>query len=85
MGTIAARDAARICELVERTTAIHLLAAAQGCEARKRLEARPRLQEIFKKIRSLSAAVVEDRPLDADINKIADAIANTDLFCLEEK
>jgi histidine ammonia-lyase len=85
MGTIAARDAARVCELVERTAAIHLLAAAQGCEARKRLDARPRLQEIFNKVRSLSAAVIEDRPLDADINKIADAIANTDLFCLEEK
>ena len=85
MGTIAARDAARICELVERTTAIHLLAAAQGCEARKRVEARPRLHAIFKKVRSLSAAVVEDRPLDADINKIAEVIANTDLFSLDEK
>lgn len=85
MGTIAARDAARVCELVERTTAIHLLAAAQGCEARKRLDARPRLREIFAKVRSLSAAVVEDRPLDAEINKIADAISNTDLFSLEGK
>ncbi|MDD5170966.1 MAG: aromatic amino acid ammonia-lyase, partial [Syntrophales bacterium] len=35
MGTIAARDALRICTLTERVVAIHLLAAAQGCELRK--------------------------------------------------
>lgn len=82
MGTIAARDAARICELVERTTAIHLLAAAQGCDARQSLESRPALQSVYETVRSLSPAVQEDRPLDADINRIADAIANTDMFSL---
>jgi histidine ammonia-lyase len=83
MGTIAARDAARLCELVERTTAIHLLAAAQGCDARQDIETRPALVAVHKAVRGLSAAVQEDRPLDGDINRIADVIANTDLFSLK--
>ncbi len=83
MGTIAARDAARICELVERATAIHLLAAAQGCDARHNLETRPALLSVYETVRSLSLAVQEDRPLDADINRLADAIANTDIFSLK--
>lgn len=82
MGTIAARDAARICELVERTTAIHLLAAAQACDARQNLESRPELLAVHEAVRSLSPTVQEDRPLDADINRIADAIATTDMFSL---
>jgi histidine ammonia-lyase len=83
MGTIAARDAVRICELVERTAAIHLLAAAQGCDARRNLESRPALFSVYETVRSLSPSVQEDRPLDADINRIADAIANSDIFSLK--
>lgn len=83
MGTIAARDAARVCELVERTAAIHLLAAAQACDARQNLESRPALLSVYKKVRELSPAVLEDRPLDSDINRVADAIANSGLFSLK--
>ena len=43
MGTIAARDAERVCTLTERVLAIHLLAAVQGCEIRGNLDARPPL------------------------------------------
>ncbi len=83
MGTIAARDAARVCELVERTISIHLLAAAQGCDARQDIDSRPELLSVYKTVRNLSPAVLEDRPLDSDINRIAGVIANTDLFSLK--
>ncbi len=83
MGTIAARDAERICTLTERVLAIHLLAAAQGCEIRDNLEVRPELVHIVDHIRSLSAAMLEDREMDVDIERLARAIAQADLFARE--
>ena len=80
MGTIAARDAERICTLTERVLAIHLLAAAQGCEIRGNLDARPLLAALIGQIRSLSAALMEDREMDKDIERIARTIAESDLF-----
>jgi histidine ammonia-lyase len=80
MGTIAARDAERICILTERVLAIHLLAAVQGCEIRGNLDARPLLSGLIGQIRSLSAAMLEDREMDMDIERIAAAIAESDLF-----
>ncbi len=53
MGTIAARDAARVCTLAERVVAIHLLAAVQACEIRGRLESRPRLVPLVMELRTL--------------------------------
>ena len=81
MGTIAARDAEQVCTLVERIVAIHLLAAAQACELRGRLEMRPHLVKLVKKIRKLSPSLTVDRPLDRDIEIIASAIAEGNLFC----
>jgi len=80
MGTIAARDAERICILTERVLAIHLLASAQGCEIRGNLDARPLLSDLIGQIRSLSEALLEDREMDTDIERIAAAIAESDLF-----
>jgi histidine ammonia-lyase len=80
MGTIAARDAERICTLTERVLAIHLLAAAQGCEIRGNLDARPLLQALIGQIRSLSAPLMEDREMDKDIERIAGAIAESDFL-----
>jgi histidine ammonia-lyase len=80
MGTIAARDAERICTLTERVLAIHLLTTAQGCEIRGGLDVRPCLVDIITQIRSLSKAVLEDRELDEDIERLARAIAEKDLF-----
>jgi histidine ammonia-lyase len=74
MGTIAARDAARICTLTERVVAIHLLAAAQACELRGNIRHRPRLKAIIKDLRKASAPVREDRPLDRDIEGIVEMI-----------
>jgi len=75
MGTIAARDAARICTLAERVTAIHLLAATQACEIRGQLEERPRLEELVKELRTIAEPLYEDRPMDRDIETLAVRIA----------
>ncbi|OPY85470.1 MAG: Histidine ammonia-lyase [Syntrophus sp. PtaU1.Bin208] len=80
MGTIAARDAARICTLTERTVAIHLLAAAQACELRGNIHSRPRLERLLVNLRKASAMVTEDRPLDGDIEGIVQLIAYSDVF-----
>ena len=71
MGTIAARDAARICTLAERVVAIHLMAAAQACEIRGLVEERPRLSSVLMALRNLVAPTYEDRPMDADIETLA--------------
>jgi histidine ammonia-lyase len=75
MGTIAARDAERVCTLTERTVAIHLLAAAQGCDLRKNLELRPSLCKIMAGIRVLSPTLIEDRVMDQEIESLAQAMA----------
>jgi histidine ammonia-lyase len=80
MGTIAARDAERICTLTERVVSIHLLAAAQACDIRNNISVRPLLSKTLKKIRSVSVPVMEDRPLDKDIENICVAIRYTDFF-----
>lgn len=80
MGTIAARDAERICTLTERVLSIHLLAAAQACDIRENIKARPLLAEIQGKIRSVSEPVIKDRPLDADIERMCDAVRYSDFF-----
>ena len=77
MGTIAARDAARVCTLVERVVAIHLLAAAQACEIRGRVDDRPSLALLVGEIRRQAAPTIEDRPMDADIETLARRIATT--------
>ena len=80
MGTIAARDADRVCTLTERVLAIHLLTAVQGCDIRGNIDARPKLQALVRQIRLLSEPVLEDRELDVDITRLADAIARSDIF-----
>ena len=80
MGTIAARDAERICTLTERVVAIHLLAAAQACDIRDNTNARPLLSKTMGKIRSVSAPVIEDRAMDKDIENICTAIRYSDFF-----
>jgi len=84
MGTIAARDAERNCTLVERIVAIHLLAGAQACEIRGAYGMRPHLVALVKKIRAIAKETIEDRHMDKDIDHIAKAIAETDLFILKK-
>jgi histidine ammonia-lyase len=77
MGTIATRDAAWIYTLAERVVAIHLMAAAQACEIRGRVEVRSRLASLVKKTRRLAAPTFEDPPMDADIEALAQRISTT--------
>jgi histidine ammonia-lyase len=85
MGTIGARDAERICCLLERVTAIHLLAAAQACEIRGNLDTRPRIAGIIRRVRALAGPVMADRPMDGDIAALARAMADSDPFNIEER
>lgn len=80
MGTIAARDAARISTLTERVTAIHLIAAAQACELRGNIRRRPRLKALLKEIRKIAAPTREDRPMDSDIERMVQSIVYSDIF-----
>ena len=80
MGTIAARDAERVCTLTERAVAIHLLAAAQACDLRRHLERRPNLCKIMAEIRVLSPTLIEDRVMDQEIEGLAKAMAWGDLW-----
>ncbi|MBP7738405.1 MAG: aromatic amino acid lyase [Spirochaetes bacterium] len=80
MGTIGARDAARVCELTERVVAIHMLAAAQACDIRGNIRTRPRLAAILENIRSIAGPVINDRPMDGDIAAIASSISRGELF-----
>ena len=80
MGTIAARDAARVCTLTERVTAIHLIAAAQACELRGNIRYRPQLKTLLKHIRKIAAPTREDRPMDSDIECMVQSIIYSDIF-----
>ncbi len=80
MGTIAARDAHRVCCLAERVVAIHLLSAVQACEIRGGVAARPGLEDMIRKIREIVSPIHEDRPMDNDIEKIVKAVSESDLF-----
>ena len=80
MGTIAARDAQRICTLTERVLSIHLLAAVQACDIRKNVKVRPLLAGACQKIRLVSKQVIADRPLDKDIENMCSAIRYSDFF-----
>jgi histidine ammonia-lyase len=80
LGTIAPRSADRVCTLVERVTAIHLLAASQACELRGNLLTRPKLISLITNIRSFSKKLIQDRPMDKDIESVKGAIANSELF-----
>ena len=75
MGTIAAPEALRVCELVGHAVAVHLLAAAQACELRGGLPGRPAIAAAVAVIRGLSPALADDRPLDRDIEAVYEAVA----------
>lgn len=74
MGTIAAREALRVCELVSHAVAVHLLATAQACELRGGLGARPAVAALVGAVRGLSPALEDDRCLDSDIEVVNQAV-----------
>ena len=74
MGTIAARDLRRIVELTESVLSIHLLALCQAIDARGGPRPHTRTAALHEAIRSLVPTVMEDRPMDIDIQRVASAL-----------
>lgn len=70
MGTIAARDCARILELAENVAAIATLACAQAVDLRKKEGCHHRALEIHEAVRSVSPMVESDRALRPDIDRV---------------
>lgn len=79
MGTIAARDCLRVLQLSEQVAAACLLAAVQGVELRRAITTpaaplAPGLQEHCAAVRRISAPLIEDRPLEAELRQLVTAI-----------
>jgi histidine ammonia-lyase len=70
MGTIAARDLARVVELTETVAAIGLLAALQAVDLRGAEGCGTRARELHAAVRAEIAMVVEDRRQDRDIDTV---------------
>lgn len=79
MGTIAARDALRVCELTERVTAITLLAACQALDIRGPENARARSRKILERVRAVVPTNTADRRQDRDIEAIVGGMARDGL------
>jgi histidine ammonia-lyase len=77
LGTIAARDANAMCDLVSKVVAIELMTAAQACEIRGQLDTRPKLKEVILAIRHIVSDTVEDRSMDQDIERLSKIISQT--------
>ncbi|MFF3227239.1 histidine ammonia-lyase [Nocardia suismassiliense] len=79
MGTIAARDARTVVELVQKTAAIHLLALCQAADLRGLGCLSDATSRAYELIRTRSAYVAKDRPLDSDIEEVAALISSGEL------
>jgi histidine ammonia-lyase len=74
MGMTGALKLRSIVDNAERLFAIELLAAAEGLEFRRPLKTGTGLENAYKKVRAISPMVTEDRPMSADIERVAAAI-----------
>src|SRR5215203_2616255 len=79
MGNAAGLKAWQVLANAERAVAIELLAGAQAVEFLAPLSAGQGTEAARRFVRSLSARVVEDRPLSADIEAVASAIRDGSL------
>lgn len=74
MGTIAARDARTIVELVQNVAAIHLLALCQALDLRGADKMSPRTKAAYDLIRSQVPFVDRDRRMEGDIKQVVEMI-----------
>ncbi|MEV6026555.1 aromatic amino acid ammonia-lyase [Streptomyces sp. NPDC052036] len=79
MGTIAARDARSVVELVQRIAAIHLIALCQAADLRGLEHLSPPTRAAYDAVRGVCAFLDRDRPLDADIERVVTLIRSGDL------
>jgi phenylalanine ammonia-lyase len=74
MGTIAARDARSIVEILQHIAAIHLIAICQALELRGVEQASPKAREAFTMIRARVPFLEGDRRMDRDIEAVVELI-----------
>ncbi len=79
MGTIAARDARTVVELVREVTAIHLIALCQAADLRGLDCLSPATGAAYIMIRKLSPFLSGDRPLQDDIARVAEVVRSGEL------
>src|SRR5215207_2357490 len=79
MGTIAARDARTIVEILQHITAIHLIAIAQALELRGVEKASPKAREAHRLVRMRVAFLDADRRMDRDIASVVELIRSGEL------
>jgi histidine ammonia-lyase/phenylalanine ammonia-lyase len=79
MGTIAARDARSIVEILQHIAAIHLIAICQALELRGVEQASPKAREAFALVRSRVAFLDADRRLDRDVAAVVELIRSGEL------
>jgi histidine ammonia-lyase len=79
MGNAAALTCWQVLANSEHALAIELLAAAQGVEFLAPLEPGAGTRAAHDAVRALSPALVEDRPLASDIERVADAVRSGEL------
>ena len=80
LGTIAARDASRLCLMGARLLATHLLAGAQAAELRGGVEHRPALADCLGRVRKHSSLMVTDRVMDREIEELAQLLLEPSSF-----
>lgn len=74
MGTIAARDAAAVVELVEEIAAIHLLAVCQAADLRGPDLLSPATRTAYRLVRERVPVLIDDRPMDRDLADVASLV-----------
>src|SRR5262249_8551153 len=74
MGMLAARHTARVLDNLRRVVAIELLCAAQALELRGLARAGAGTCAAHARIRAQAPALVEDRPLTADVDAVLDLV-----------
>jgi histidine ammonia-lyase/phenylalanine ammonia-lyase len=79
MGTIAARDARSIVEILQHITAIHLIAIAQALDLRGVEKASPKAREAHRLVRMRVAFLDADRRMDRDIASVVELIRSGEL------
>lgn len=79
MGTIAARDARSVVELVQQVAAIHLIALCQAADLRGLEHLSSGTSRAHTLVRKLSPFVEGDRPMEGDIRRVWEAIRSGEL------
>ena len=74
MGTIAARDARTVVELVREITAIHLIASCQAADLRGAHRLGRATRAGYEAVRERVSFLDEDRRLDGDVADVVDLI-----------